>query len=67
VKRRLPSKRSAGLKRGDVVEEIERRKVKSVEEFRKIIQVLKISDRVTLRVWSSGKEAVLTVTMGEMP
>jgi len=56
-----------GVKKGDVVEEIDNIKVKTAEEFRKSVQQHGVGDRVKLLVWSSGKQEVLSVTVGEMP
>jgi S1-C subfamily serine protease len=56
-----------GLKKGAIVDEMDNRKVKTADDFRKAIQLHKVGDKVKLLVWSSGKQEVLTIIVGEMP
>ncbi|MEK9178395.1 MAG: trypsin-like peptidase domain-containing protein [Patescibacteria group bacterium] len=56
----------AGIKAGEIITEIDGRKV----EERTIAQVTvskKIGDRITLRVWSDGRERELNITLEKAP
>ncbi|MDQ7823837.1 MAG: trypsin-like peptidase domain-containing protein [Candidatus Eremiobacteraeota bacterium] len=58
---------SAGLRKGDVIQEIDRNRVKTADEIRKVVQSHKAGEEIRLLVWRSGKQEVVTVKIGEMP
>lgn len=57
----------AGLKSGDVITEVNRKKVADMDAFGKAIADMKVGDRLSFLVWRDGKTQVVTVTVGERP
>lgn len=57
----------AGINKGDILLEVEKQKVKSPEEVRKLIQVKKIGDTVRLLVSTEKGQNVVSLKIGEMP
>ncbi|MGE5482676.1 MAG: S1C family serine protease, partial [Bacteroidota bacterium] len=57
----------AGLKSGDVITEVNRKKVADMDAFGKAIADMKVGDRLSFLVWRDGKTQVMTVTVGERP
>jgi serine protease Do len=57
----------AGLKNGDVILEIDGKKVEDVQSFRITIASLPVGKTVSLKVFRDGKEKNVQVTVGEMP
>lgn len=51
----------AGLQEGDVIQEIDRKPVKSAEELASIVRKLKPGGKTLLRVWSRGRNGYLVV------
>ncbi|MBI2252649.1 MAG: trypsin-like peptidase domain-containing protein [Armatimonadetes bacterium] len=61
-----PAEKS-GLQRGDVILEIEHKKVNNPQELRKIIQEYKPNDKITLVVWKDGALKYFRVVLEEKP
>jgi serine protease Do len=57
----------AGVKEGDVVIELNGRKVTDNRQFRLMISQTPPETKVTLKVLREGKEKVLSATLGELP
>ncbi len=57
----------AGFQKGDVVIEVDGKKVEAPDEFRRIIQSHAIGDAIKALVWRSGKQEVVSLKVGEMP
>jgi len=58
---------SAGFQKGDVVLEVDGKKVEAPDEFRRVIQGHAIGDAIKVLVWRSGKQEVVNLKVGEMP
>lgn len=58
---------SAGLQRGDVILEINNKKVKDPEQIRKIIRSHKPGDKITLVIWHNAALKTIKVKLAEMP
>lgn len=56
-----------GLKKYDVIREVNGEKVKSGNEIQKIIQNAKVGDRITLKVYREGKSETLIGRLAERP
>lgn len=57
----------AGVKRGDVILEINGKKIESPEKLKEQIKSYKVGDKVTLKLWSDEKFKTITVKLEEMP
>jgi serine protease Do len=57
----------AGLKVGDVIREINRKKIKDIDDLQKIINKLKVGDEATFLVVREGKLQTVKVKIGEKP
>jgi len=57
----------AGLKRGDVILEVNGKKIKDVESLRNIVAQSKIGSIITLKVMRDGKTIFLNATVQELP
>ncbi len=57
----------AGLKNGDVILEIDGKKVEDVQSFRITIASLPVGKTISLKVFRDGKEKNVQVTVGEVP
>jgi serine protease Do len=57
----------AGLERGDVILELEGKKMKNGTELRNTIAATKPGTKVKLKILRDGKRRDLTVTLGELP
>lgn len=57
----------AGLKKGDVILEVDGNKINEQFGFQQAIRNKKPGDKVQLKVWSSGKTVDKTMTLGEAP
>jgi serine protease Do len=55
----------AGLERGDVILEVNRRKVEDVRDFLEIVQDLKIGDAVAFYIWREGRHLFLAAKIEE--
>ena len=58
---------AAGFKKGDVVLEVDGKKVEAPDEFRRIIQSRSIGDAIRVLIWRSGKQEAVSLKVGEMP
>ncbi|MHC9542495.1 MAG: S1C family serine protease [Vulcanimicrobiota bacterium] len=58
---------SAGIRKGDVVLEVDGKKVEAPDEFRRIIQSHGIGDAIRVLIWRSGKQEAVSLKVGEMP
>lgn len=61
-----PAKK-AGIKRGDVILEINGQKVKNSRDLLDKVADLKVGKKAEVKVWRNGKEKVFTVKVGERP
>jgi serine protease Do len=57
----------AGIKRGDIITEVDDKAVKNVETLRNIIAQSKVGSRIPLKVIRDGKPNLFTVTITELP
>ena len=57
----------AGIKAGDVIIEIEGKKVKSIDEINEIKNNYKIGDKITVKVYRNGEYKDIEVTLEEQP
>ncbi len=57
----------AGLKAGDVIVEVEGKKITKMDELNEIKNSHKIGDQIKLKVNRDGNEKEITVTLGEQP
>jgi len=57
----------AGVKRGDVITEIDKRPVENASQLRNLVAQLEVGARAQLKVIRDKKEKVLEVTIGEQP
>ncbi|MBE3577147.1 MAG: trypsin-like peptidase domain-containing protein [Limnochordales bacterium] len=57
----------AGLKSGDVITEVNRKKITDQDTFGQAIANMKPGDRLSFLLWRDGKIQVATVTVGERP
>ena len=57
----------AGLKVGDIIIEVDGKKIKNMNEINEIKNAKKIGDTMTLKVYRDGKEKDITVTLQEQP
>lgn len=57
----------AGLKAGDVIVEVEDKKITKMDELNEIKNSHKIGDQIKLKVNRDGNEKEITVTLGEQP
>lgn len=57
----------AGIKRGDIITEVDGKAVKNVETLRNIIAQSKVGSRIQLQVIRDGKPNIFTVTITELP
>ncbi len=57
----------AELKVGDIIIEVDGKKVKNMDEINEIKNAKKIGDTMTLKVYRDGKEKDITVTLQEQP
>jgi len=57
----------AGIKRGDIITEVDGKAVKNVETLRNIIAQSKVGSRIQLKVIRDGNPNLFTVTITELP
>jgi len=57
----------AGLKSGDVVLELDGKKVEDVQSFRLAIAALPVGKTVSLKIFRDGKEKDISIKIGELP
>lgn len=57
----------AGLKPGDVIVEVEGKKIKTMEELNKVKNDHKIGDELKIKVNRDNEDRELTITLGEQP
>ncbi|RJQ17917.1 MAG: DegQ family serine endoprotease [Nitrospiraceae bacterium] len=57
----------AGLKRGDIIVEVDNKEVKNVETLRNMIAQSRVGSRITLKVVREGKPLPLSVAITELP
>ena len=57
---------AAGLKKGDIITEFERRKVTDVRSFRSMVATTRIDEEVRLTVLRNGDTETITVKIGQM-
>ena len=57
----------AGLKSGDVIIEVEGKKITSMDELNEIKNSHKIGDELSIKINRDGNEKDLTITLGEQP
>jgi serine protease Do len=57
----------AGIKRGDIITEVDDKAVKNVETLRNIIAQSKVGSRIQLKVIRDGNSNLFTVTITELP
>lgn len=57
----------AGMKSGDLIIEVDKKKVRSSEDLLRAVAVRKPGDTVMIRVWRLGGELVLEAKLGERP
>ena len=57
----------AGIKRGDIITEVDDKPVKNVETLRNIIAQSKVGSRIQLKVIRDGNASLFTVTITELP
>jgi len=57
----------AGLKRGDIILQINDEEVTGTNTLSKIINNLEVGDKITLKIDRDGKEIIVTAVLGEMP
>jgi len=57
----------AGIKRGDIITEVDKKEVKNVEALRNMIAQSKVGSRIQLKVIRDGKLIVIAVTITELP
>ncbi len=57
----------AGLKKGDVILQYDREKVRSTAEFRRLVHETPAGRSVPIQVWRNGSTETLTATIAEAP
>ncbi|MFH1453637.1 MAG: trypsin-like peptidase domain-containing protein [Armatimonadota bacterium] len=57
----------AGLKRGDVILEIDGVKIETPAQLKEKIRGHKVGDTVSLKLWSDGKSKTIKIKLAEMP
>ena len=57
----------AGIKAGDVIVEVEGKKITKMDELNEIKNSHKIGDEIKIKVNRNGEEKELTITLGEQP
>ncbi len=57
----------AGLKQGDIIEEVEGQKINTANELVRVIGLTAVGKKVAVKIIRRGKEQVLTVKIGERP
>lgn len=57
----------AGIKKGDVILEVEGHKIKDTKDLLNTVARLQPGQKVKVKVWRDGKELTLTVELGERP
>lgn len=57
----------AGVKNGDVIIEVEGKKITTMDELNEIKNSHKIGDEIKIKVNRNGEEKELTITLGEQP
>jgi len=57
----------AGLKAGDVIIEVERKSIKTMDELNEVKNSHKIGDELKLKINRNGTEKEITLTLGEQP
>ncbi|MBI4300244.1 MAG: trypsin-like peptidase domain-containing protein [Chloroflexi bacterium] len=58
---------TAGLRRGDIITEVEGKKMKASRDLTDLISSHKVGDKIEATYMRSGKSAKVTVTLGERP
>ncbi|NPV53822.1 MAG: PDZ domain-containing protein [Firmicutes bacterium] len=56
-----------GLQRGDVLKEVDYKKITSAKQVQDLVRTKRIGDKVLFRVWRDGGYRYVTVVIGEMP
>ncbi len=56
-----------GVKEGDIITQIDGKKVESENSISEVISTKNIGDKVPLKVWTDGKEREVTATLQELP
>jgi S1-C subfamily serine protease len=59
--------RAAGLKPGDVIQQIENKAVTLPEEIKKVILGHKVGDKVQLHIYRNGQVSPVSIELGEYP
>ncbi|MCD4785038.1 MAG: trypsin-like peptidase domain-containing protein [Candidatus Eremiobacteraeota bacterium] len=57
----------AGLKKGDVIVEVEVEKINTPEEFQKKVRSAEIGTEIILKIWRDKSYKSITIKVGEMP
>lgn len=57
----------AGLKAGDVIIEVENKKIQTMDELNEIKNSHQIGDEIKIKINRNGQEKDLTITLGEQP
>lgn len=57
----------AGLLRGDIIVEIDRKKIKSADDAIKFIQKSKVGKVIRLNVWRDGRTLLIAAKLAQMP
>ncbi len=57
----------AGLQRGDVIREIDRRKVRARDDVIRIVRSHKVGDEITVAVWRDGGLKFVKLKIGDQP
>ena len=55
------------LSPGDVIQQIDGKEVRSVDDVTKIVKAAKIGRSVQLHVWSRGRKKAVTLAVAELP
>lgn len=58
---------AAGVKPGDVIVEVDGKKITNFDDLRASIETKKIGDKVSCKIWRMGKNITKSVTLTEMP
>ena len=56
-----------GLRRGDIVLEMNGRKITDVEQFRELIKQAKVGQSVNLMIWRDGGNSIVQIKLGKKP
>lgn len=57
----------AGLKKGDVIVEVEGKKINTPEEFQKNVRSAEVGSEISLKIWRDKSYKTVKIKVGEMP